>query len=43
MSAIGDYVHLTYSGYVKGQGHKAEPYFEGWSSALEHRQTQFKN
>lgn len=29
MSAIGDYVHLTYSGYVRHQGHEAEPYFEG--------------
>ena len=41
MSAIGDYVHWSYNGYVKEKGAKKQPYFKSYKSALTNRENQF--
>lgn len=41
MSAIGDYVHLTYAGYVKEKGEDRGPFFEYCGSALTIREKHF--
>ena len=41
MSAIGDYVHLTYAGYVKEKGEDRGPFFEYCGSALAIREKHF--
>jgi len=45
MSAIGDYIHLTYTGYVKGpeQGSGRPPFFDNYGTALTAKQRQFQN
>lgn len=41
MSAIGDYVHLTFAGYVKEKGEDRGPFFEYCGSALAIREKHF--
>ena len=41
MSAIGDYVHLTYEGYVERKGADREPFFKYCGSALAIREKHF--
>lgn len=43
MSAIGDYVHLTYTGYVKGPelGSGKAPFYESYGAALINRENHF--
>jgi len=41
MSAIGDYVHWSYSGYVEKRGAQKNPYFSGYKSALTNRENHF--
>ena len=41
MSAIGDYVHLTYEGYVERRGEDREPFFKYCGSALAIREKHF--
>lgn len=43
MSAIGDYVHLTYSGYVKGPelGSGKPPFFSSYGSMISNREHHF--
>ena len=41
MSAIGDYVHLTYEGYVERRGVDREPFFKYCGSALAIREKHF--
>ena len=43
MSAIGDYVHLTYTGYVKGPelGSGKPPFFDSYKSILTNRENHF--
>lgn len=41
MSAIGDYVHLTFAGYVKEKGEDRGPFFEYSGSALAIREKHF--
>lgn len=43
MSAIGDYVHLTYTGYVEKQGAKRTPYFDNYGTAFYAKQRRFQN
>lgn len=45
MSAIGDYVHLTYTGYVKGpeEGSGKPPFFDNYGAAVSNRQRKFNN
>jgi hypothetical protein len=42
-SAIGNYVHLSYTGYVKGPnlGSGKPPFFESYASALSNRENHF--
>lgn len=42
MSAIGDYIHLTYNGYVKKQGKHSAPYKDSAASAIAQRQSRFE-
>lgn len=41
MSAIGDYVHWSYAGYVKEQGAQKTPYFSSYKNALSNRENHF--
>lgn len=41
MSAIGDYIHLSYSGYVLQKGAKKTPYFRTYKRALMAREDAF--
>lgn len=41
MSAIGDYVHWSYAGYVERKGAQKEPYFIQYASALMNRENHF--
>ena len=41
MSAIGDYVHWSYNGYVKEKGAKKQPYFKSYKAALANRENLF--
>lgn len=37
MSAIGDYIHWSYSGYVEKKGYQEEPYFDSAVGIIENR------
>ena len=39
MSAIGDYIHWSYSGYVEKKGHQEEPYFDSAVKIIENRKS----
>lgn len=41
-SAVGDYVHLTYAGYVEKRGAKKTPYFATYGAVMTRRTTQLK-
>lgn len=43
MSAIGDYVHLTYDGYVKKTGYQREPYKDGAQASIQARERQYNS
>ena len=43
MSAIGNYVHLTYSGYVEKTGAKKSPYFDNFGNSIDKKQRKFDN
>jgi len=46
MSAIGDYIHLTYEGYAERRGAQREPYQRGAKEVgtiIKNRERQFNN
>ena len=42
-SAIGDYIHLTYSGYYEKTGALKEPFASGYTRSIENKEKQFED